>query len=77
MVYVPLARRFRVRMNAITGPGVSAWWFNPRDGTATAIGRFANAGEREFLSPDSESGLDWILVLDDASKNFGTPGQRP
>ena len=77
MVYVPLARKFRVRMNAITGPGVSAWWFNPRDGTATAIGRLANAGEREFLSPDPASGLDWVLVLDDASKDFGTPGQRP
>ena len=33
-------RTFSVRMSAITGPTVKAWWFNPRTGTATAIGTF-------------------------------------
>ena len=32
MVYVPAGRPFSVRMNAITGSTVKAWWFNPRDG---------------------------------------------
>lgn len=76
MVYVSVARKFRVRMDKISGASVRAWWFNPRDGTAREIGRFANAGEREFLSPVPGEGLDWILVLDDASRNFVAPGQR-
>jgi Putative collagen-binding domain of a collagenase len=32
MVYAPVGRPFTVRMNAIGGPTVTAWWFNSRDG---------------------------------------------
>ena len=70
------AGRSRVRMSAITGPTVKAWWFNPRTGAATAIGTFANTGERTFTPPDAGEMLDWVLVLDDASKAYGPPGQR-
>jgi len=76
MVYAPIGRAFKVRMDAIKGAKVKAWWYNPRNGQATAIGEFANAGEREFLPPDKGEMLDWVLVLDDASKNFPAPGAR-
>ncbi len=76
MVYAPIGRAFKVRMDAIKGPKVKAWWYNPRNGQATAIGEFANTGEREFLPPDKGEMIDWVLVLDDASKNFPAPGAR-
>ena len=75
MVYVPVGRAFKVRMSKITGAKVKAWWFNPRDGTATASGEFANTGEREFRTPNPGESLDWVLVLDDAGKNFPAPGK--
>ncbi|BCS31442.1 hypothetical protein TBR22_A06430 [Luteitalea sp. TBR-22] len=74
MVYAPVGRTFRVRMAAITGPKVVAWWFNPRTGQATRIGTFANTGERAFTPPDAGEMLDWVLVLDDAAKKYGPPG---
>jgi hypothetical protein len=74
MIYVPVGRAFKVRMSVITGPNVKAWWFNPRDGTARVIGEFPNTGEREFISPDRNEDRDWVLVLDDAAKNFPPPG---
>ncbi len=74
MVYAPVGRSFKVRMDKITGAKVKAWWFNPRDGKATAIGTFENKGEHEFTPPDRGEMLDWVLVLDDAAKNFPTPG---
>jgi hypothetical protein len=77
MVYAPLGRKFKVRMDKITGPTVQAWWFNPRTGQATAIGEFPNTGEREFLPPDPGENLDWVLVLDDAAKKFPAPGAAP
>ena len=49
---MPVGPKFKVRMAMITGPTVKAWWFNPRDGKATAIGESPNTGEREFLSPN-------------------------
>lgn len=75
MVYAPIGRKFKVRMDKISGPKVKAWWFNPRTGEATAIGEFPNTGEREFISPNPGEMLDWVLVLDDAAKNFPPPGQ--
>lgn len=76
MVYAPIGRAFKVRMDAIKGAKVKAWWYNPRNGQATAIGEFANTGQREFLPPDKGEMIDWVLVLDDASKNFPAPGAR-
>lgn len=76
MVYAPVGRTFKVRMDKITGAKVKAWWFNPRTGTAEAIGEFPNTGERAFTPPQLGEQLDWILVLDDAAKHFPAPGKR-
>ena len=75
MVYAPVGRAFKVKMATIKGPNVKAWWFNPRNGEAKAIGEFSNSGEREFTPPDRGEMLDWVLVLDDAAKNFPVPGK--
>lgn len=76
MVYAPVGRTFTVRMTAIAGARVKAWWFNPRNGSATAIGVFPNTGERTFTPPDRGEMLDWVLVLDDESKRYPPPGSR-
>jgi hypothetical protein len=74
MVYAPVGRKFSVNMDKITGAQVKAWWFNPRDGKASAIGTFENKGVREFTPPDYGEMSDWVLVLDDLSKGFPAPG---
>jgi hypothetical protein len=75
MIYVPVGRSFKVRMDKIAGPKVKAWWFNPRDGKANEIGTFDNKGERLFTPQSPGELLDWVLVLDDAAKRFPSPGQ--
>jgi len=77
MVYAPVGRSFKVRMTTIKGQRVKAWWYNPRTGEATAIGEFQNSGDREFTPPNNGEMLDWVLVLDDASKQYPPPGARP
>ncbi|MEN6428787.1 MAG: glycoside hydrolase family 140 protein [Phycisphaerales bacterium] len=76
MVYAPIGRAFKVRMDVINGATVKAWWYNPRNGQAVAIGEFPNVGERQFVPPDKGEMLDWVLVLDDASRDFPPPGAR-
>jgi len=76
MVYAPVGRRFRVRMNAVVGPQVRAWWFNPRTGEANDLGNFSNSGERDFTPPEPGEMLDWVLVLDDVARNYPPPGRR-
>jgi hypothetical protein len=75
MVYVPVGRKFAVHMDKISGPLVKAWWFNPRDGSAKEAGSFENKDVREFTPPNLGEMLDWVLVLDDATKNFPPPGE--
>lgn len=73
LVYAPVGRRFRVRMDVIRGNQVRAWWCNPRTSRATAIGVFPNQGERAFAPPDYGENLDWVLVLDDTAQGYPAP----
>jgi hypothetical protein len=76
MVYAPVGRPFRVRLDVIRGSQVKAWWFNPRTGKADLIGTFPRETEQEFRPPEPGEVLDWILVLDDAECNYPPPGSR-
>ncbi len=76
MVYAPVGRKFSVNMDKITGAKVKAWWFNPRDGKATAIGTIESKGVREFTPPDLGEMIDWVLVLDDVAKRYPAPGSK-
>ncbi len=75
MIYVPTGRQFEVEMDRLSCERVAAWWYNPRNGQATAMGEFPARGRRAFLSPTPGEDLDWVLVLDDAAQQFGIPGQ--
>jgi hypothetical protein len=76
MVYVPIGRRFTVNMSVIKGNEVVAWWYNVRNGMATQLGKFSNVGTQSFISPEPGEALDWVLVLDDASKKYPAPGSK-
>lgn len=71
MVYIPTGLPATVNMTKITGTNVNAWWFNPREGGATFIGAYTNLGNLAFTPPSTN---DWVLVLDDAAKNYPPPG---
>jgi hypothetical protein len=72
MVYLPLAEPVEIRLDDLRGPALRAWWYDPRDGTATAAGEVAAQGTHTFTPP--ADGPDWVLVLDDAAAGFGAPG---
>ncbi len=76
-VYTGTGRALTVYMGRIGGAEVKAWWYNPREGTATLIGTYANAGSRSFDPPGGEYfGNDWVLVVDNAGRSdFPEPGQ--
>lgn len=75
MIYVPAGRAFTVKTELIKAAKIKAWWFNPRNGEARLLETFVNEPTRTFLSPDKGEALDWILVLDDASKKYPAPGR--
>ncbi|MGA2115629.1 MAG: glycoside hydrolase family 140 protein [Bryobacteraceae bacterium] len=74
-VYSAQGRPFTVTMGKISGDRVKGWWYNPRTGTSMEIGPLDNRGSQDFEPPSQGFGSDWVLVLDDAGKNFKAPGK--
>ena len=71
-------------MGVLSGNKIKAWWFDPRTGSSTLIGEYNNSGVQSFNVPGmskeldwlrSGRGCDWVLVLDDAAKNYNEPGK--
>jgi hypothetical protein len=73
-IYIPVPRPITVRLDKFSGREVRAWWYDPRTGEANLIGEFRRNGERTF-TPSGTGETDWVLVLDDASKDFPPPGK--
>lgn len=73
LIYTPLVQPITVRLDWAAGTHLRAWWYNPRTGSAAAIGDFAAQGTITFLPP--VDGPDWVLVLDDAAAGFDLPGR--
>jgi hypothetical protein len=77
MVFLPQGQPVIVDLSKLAGSHAVAWWFDPRTGTAERIeGSFATTGARLFTAPTSGARTDWVLVIDDASKNFAPPGTK-
>jgi hypothetical protein len=74
-VYIPASHTFSVNTGKLGGSRFKAWWYNPRDGKASAAGEFAKTEKKDFTPPNEGENLDWILVLDDAAKKYPAPGQ--
>jgi hypothetical protein len=75
-IYSSQGKPFTVNMGKISGAEVTAYWYNPKNGESKEAGRFANKGQQNFTPPSSGYGTDWVLILDDASKNYSSPQYR-
>jgi hypothetical protein len=71
IAYMPTARTISVDLTRLCAKTVQAWWFDPRTGAAQPAGNFAASDCREFTPPADG---DWVLVLDDISRNLPAPG---
>ncbi len=73
-VYSAQGKPFTLNTSKISGSGIVAYWYNPRNGESKDAGRFSKKPQQDFTPPASGYGQDWILVIDDASKNYPAPG---
>jgi hypothetical protein len=75
-VYSPNGRAVSVDQTRLGARDLTAWWFDPRYGRAYFAHTGVGTAIQVFTPPSSGRGLDWVLVLDDATKDFPVPGQR-
>jgi hypothetical protein len=76
MVYIPYGDGTTVNTSKISGRQLNGWWFNPRDGRSISLGTFENKGSTTFRPSSVGRGSDWVLVIDDAEKNYPDPDIR-
>jgi hypothetical protein len=79
-VYTAAGTKLRIRIidriyEKLSGSVIRAWWYDPRLGTPVHIEDFSKTESRTFTPPSSGRGNDWVLVLDDAARNFPPPGR--
>lgn len=73
IAYMPTARTITVDLAKVSGTQARAVWFSPRTGKSEPIGTFPTSAvnnKHQFVPPGDG---DWILLLDDAAKNFPIP----
>ncbi|GAB3973923.1 glycoside hydrolase family 140 protein [Spirosoma terrae] len=68
-IYSAVGKPFTVNPGKISGKTITATWFDPRTGKTQPAGTFNNQKPQQFTPPSKGYGHDWVLVLDDASKN--------
>ena len=74
MVYAPIGRKFSVDGTLLKAKKLIGWWYSPRTGKSKRIGKIDNEDILTFSPPYDGEALDWILVLDDATKRYPKPG---
>ncbi len=74
-IYFPTGTAAEIQLDKIGAKTINGYWFDPRTGEAKMTESFPGTGTRRFTPPTSGRGNDWILVLDDTSMNFKTPGK--
>ncbi|NJO25915.1 MAG: hypothetical protein HC867_09385 [Bacteroidia bacterium] len=80
-IYSASGRPIIIKPGKISGTNLNAYWYDPRTGKCRHIGTFSNNKQLSFIpplpanSPVPSQREDWVLVLDDASKKYISPGQ--
>ena len=73
MVYSSEGKPFTVNLGKISGSTLKSTWYNPRTGEAKDAGPAENQGQKLFSPPSQGYGQDWVLLLDDAAKEYARP----
>ena len=74
IVYSAVGNPIHVMLEKLTADTIKGYWYNPREDMSIKIDSFKNTKKiKSFIPPSSGVRTDWVLVLDDASKNYPDP----
>lgn len=75
-IYSPRGERFTVDKSLIRAARTREIWFDPRYGNVYVIHTADTAGIQTYTPPASGRGNDWLLIIEDAGRNFPLPAGR-
>ncbi len=74
IAYLPVKTELTINLAVISGKRARCWWYNPSTGKNFVIGIFPTQSNTHEFTPPSDG--DWILVVDDDSRNYGPPATK-
>lgn len=75
MVYIPTGKGAKLDLSLCGWPVANAWWYNCQTGQASHLSK-VKTDQMTYFEPKTRGrGNDWVLVLDNASRSFGPPGE--
>ncbi|MGQ9620014.1 MAG: glycoside hydrolase family 140 protein [Bacteroidales bacterium] len=72
-VYFPTGWSAGIIPDKIGADELNVSWYDPRTGEMRFVEKVSGKGVKHFTPPSRGRGNDWILLLDDVSKNFNNP----
>ncbi len=73
-IYSPRGERFTIDKSWLKTDRTKEIWFDPRYGIAHVAHSPDTLGIQTYTPPTSGRGCDWLLIIEDAHKNFPMPG---
>ena len=74
IIYSPQGEQFIVDQHQIKAKKIKAIWFDPRYGLSHPFHTGVTRAIQTYTPPTQGDGQDWILILEDANKNYPLPG---
>lgn len=76
IIYSPRGQAFTIDQSRIKGAKNKAIWYDPRYGISFPIHAGNTFAIQTYTPPTNGRGNDWILILEDAGKNYPLPGNH-
>lgn len=70
MIYLPVGKTITINTAFIQSKKIRTSWFNPKTGKTIGSSTVANKSKMSFTSPTTGKGNDWVLLIDDAKKQY-------
>ena len=75
MVFFPTGKPTQINFSSLNGKSLNASWYDPRTGNVCAAPDIEAAANVMIAPPTSGKWQDWVLVVDEKSRQFQQPGQ--
>ncbi len=72
LTYTPRGKPFTVDLAVLRARSILARWYDPKNGEWIAIEEFHGKKNQTFTPPSRGDQDDWVLVLEDAVRNYPT-----
>jgi len=74
-IYSPRGEKFTLDKTAFSGQRTKEMWYDPRYGVTYVLHVSDTKGIQTYTPPTSGRGCDWLLIIEDASRDFSIPGK--